>query len=69
MATWKSPPRSAQTTIACARCKKPLMARRSCHEARLHCEGCGKDYAIGDYIKEMDEALEQFLEALNCDRV
>ena len=66
---WKPAPRSAQTTIPCARCAKPLMARRTCHEAYLHCESCDKDYALAEYVKAMDEALEAFLEALNCDRV
>lgn len=66
---WKSPPRSAQTSIPCALCKKPLMARRTCHHAYLHCEHCKKDFTVQEYIKQMDPALEAFLEAINCDRV
>lgn len=66
---WKPAPRSAQTTIPCAVCKKPLMARRTCHHAYLQCEHCRKDYQVQEYIKDMDEALEDFLEAINCDRV
>lgn len=66
---WKPAPRSALTTIPCAHCSQPLIAKRSCHHAYLHCDACSKDYEIQEYIKEMDEALEEFLEAINCDRV
>ena len=52
---WKPAPRQAQTTISCAICKKPLMARRTCHTAYLRCEHCDKTYALQEYI--------------NCDRV
>ena len=66
---WKSPPRHAQTTIRCALCKKPLMAKRTCHAAYLHCEHCNKNFPLQDYIKVMDPALEEFLEALACNRI
>lgn len=66
---WKPAPRYAQTTIPCAQCKKPLIARRSCHHAYLECENCKKNYEIQEYVKVMDTALEDFLEAVNCDRV
>lgn len=66
---WKPAPREAKTTIPCGVCEKQLVARRSCHEAYLHCEHCRRDFAVKDYIKDMDEALESFLEAINCDRV
>lgn len=66
---WKSPPRHAQTTISCALCKKPLVARRTCHAAYLHCEHCNKNFPLQDYIKAMDPALEEFLEALACNRI
>lgn len=45
------------------------MARRTCHHAYLHCEHCKKDFTVQEYIKQMDPALEAFLEAINCDRV
>jgi uncharacterized protein YbaR (Trm112 family) len=45
------------------------MARRTCHEAYLQCERCRKNYPVQDYIRQMDKALEEFLEAINCDRV
>ena len=66
---WKPAPRSAQTAIPCAKCGRPLMARRTCHEAYLHCEQCNKNYQVRQYIKQMDKALEGFPEAINCDRV
>ena len=66
---WKPAPRSAQTTIPCKECGTPLEARRSCFRAYMRCETCGKDYELNDYVKDMDDALEEFLEAINCDRV
>jgi hypothetical protein len=66
---WKPAPRNAQTTIPCSYCKKPLMAGRTCHAAYLRCEGCGKNYEVRECLKDMDKALEAFLEAINCDRV
>jgi transposase-like protein len=66
---WKPPPRAAQTTIPCPCCKKPLIAGRDCHEAYLRCDDCGKTYAIKECLKDMDEALEAFLETVNCARV
>lgn len=45
------------------------MARRTCHHAYLECEHCKRTFEVQDYIKEMDTALESFLEAINCDRV
>lgn len=69
MSLWKPAPRSAQTTIPCSLCQKPLVARRTCHEAYLRCESCGKDFTVREHLKDMDKALEAFLEAINCDRV
>jgi len=66
---FKPAPRFAQTTIPCVCCKRPLLARRTCHEAYLQCEHCRREYAVQEYIREMDTALEDFLAAINCDRV
>lgn len=66
---WRPAPRSAQTTIPCRNCKKPLVARRSCHQAYLECDQCRKRFEIQEYVRQMDEPLETFLEAINCDRV
>jgi hypothetical protein len=62
------PPRSAQTTIPCKQCQKPLVARRTCHEAYLYCEHCARESPVSAYSAQMDDALEQFIESLNCDR-
>ena len=66
---WKPTPRQTQTTIGCAICKKPLTARRTCHTAYLHCEHCNRTFELQEYIKVMDTVLEEFLEAVNCDRI
>lgn len=66
---WKPAPREAQTTIGCGQCDKPLLARRTCHHAYLYCEHCRKEFLLQEYIPRMDEALETFLEAIDCDRV
>lgn len=66
---WRPAPRSAQTTISCPHCARPLTARRTCHHAYMYCEHCHKELPLQDVIGQMDEALEAFLEAINCDRV
>ena len=64
-----SPARKAETTLPCRNCKAPLTAQRTCHEAYLACSKCGKVFQIQEYRLEMDKALEEFLEAINCDRI
>jgi hypothetical protein len=66
---WKPSPRYAQTGISCSICKKPLIVRRSCHNAYLSCEHCNKNFSIQEYIQDMDPILEEFLEGINCDRI
>lgn len=66
---FSSPPRHAVTTIPCRKCQGPLTAKRTCHEAFLECPACGAKATISEYATAMDEALEAFLEAINCDRV
>ena len=68
---WKkfSPPRTAQTTIPCASCGQPLVAMRTCHTAYLRCEKCTEETPVQAHIHQMDTALENFLEAINCDRI
>lgn len=66
---WKPAPRSAPTTIPCPQCGKALTAKRTCHQAYMHCQTCAKDFPLKDHIRQMDTALEEFLEAINCDRV
>ncbi len=62
-------PRRAQTTMPCKKCGRPVLIARTCHEVTLHCEACRKDYRVQDYLPEMDEAMESFMENVNCDRV
>ncbi|GAB7080416.1 dual CXXC motif small (seleno)protein [Megalodesulfovibrio paquesii] len=62
-------PRSVQTTIPCERCEQPLSAQRGCQEVTLRCAGCGAQYPLTKYSQRMDEALEQFLENVYCDRM
>ena len=45
------------------------MAKRTCHAAYLYCEHCNKNFPLQDYIKVMDPALEEFLEAIACNRI
>ena len=61
--------REAQTSIACKTCGEALLARRTCREAHLFCESCRKRSEVGEYIAQMDTTLENFLEALQCDRI
>ncbi len=70
---WKSgaftSPREVETSIRCRRCGGFLQARRSCHEAYLHCERCRVRSEVREYLEQMDTALENFLESLHCDRI
>ncbi len=61
--------RSAQTTIPCKHCGKPLTAMRSCQQVYMQCEHCNKRGELNDYIPQMDDALEAFMEGVFCDRV
>jgi hypothetical protein len=66
---WKPAPRSALTTIPCAQCRKPLLVRRVCRSVSLFCEHCNGEYSLREHIKDMDSALEKFLESIHCDRI
>lgn len=69
---WKSPfsaSRECRTETPCPACGAGLIARRGCREVRLHCESCTKIYAPEDVAPVMDEALEDFLENVFCDRM
>ncbi|MBD5646582.1 MAG: hypothetical protein HDQ89_02815 [Desulfovibrio sp.] len=62
-------PRQAQTTLPCPSCGAPLTIERSCREVRMRCPGCGKSFPLKDFIGNADEAMEQFLENVYCDRI
>jgi len=61
--------REAQTGMPCRRCAAPLKAVRAWRSVVLRCKACAAEYAITEYAMEMDEALEEFLGRMLCDRV
>lgn len=61
--------RSAQTTIPCHQCGQALMVERSCQEVYMWCAHCKKRFEATEYIPEMDDAMEEFMEGVYCDRV
>ncbi len=65
---WRNP-RTAQTTIACKECGEPLVAERSCRRVILTCGRCRCSYELAEYAEAIDEALEEFLGSVPCDRV
>ncbi len=62
-------PRHTETTIKCHECSGILHAERSCHEVYLRCTKCNAVRPVQEYIRDMDDALEQFMENVFCDRV
>ncbi len=62
-------PRLVETTIPCPRCGKPVNVERSCHEAWIHCPGCGKFYQLKDFIPKAVMALVEFLDLCMIDRI
>ena len=62
-------PREARTTLKCPVCSALLDIRRTCHEAYMQCPECGKRFALKQFIPEMDQVMEEFLERLYSDRV
>lgn len=68
--TWGAfPPRQAQTGIPCHHCQHPLEVRRACQEVTLHCPQCGKVFPFQEYVQEMDDVLEHFMENVYCNRI
>ncbi len=61
--------RSVQTTIPCDKCQKPLTAQRGWREVMLRCTACGASFPVSQFSQRMDEALEDFLESVYCDRM
>lgn len=67
---WGKPQaRSAQTTIKCHACQHPLLVQRSCQHVTLHCTACRKDFNFQEYVREMDDVLEHFMENVYCNRI
>ncbi len=61
--------RHAQTTIPCSACRTPLTAHRGCREVTLRCDACQRSFPLAEYIPQMDDALEQFLDQSFVDRL
>lgn len=61
--------REKQTTVPCPKCGKTLLVKRTCHEAYMYCRYCQKSFAINEFIPQMDEAMEEFLENLYTNRI
>lgn len=61
--------RSAQTTIPCPQCGKPMTIERSCHQVYMHCRDCAKTYPIEEYVRKADKAMEDFLDNCYVDRI
>ena len=61
-------PRKVQTTIPCRQCKAPLVAERSCRKVTLTCPSCGVSVDVVEYADAMDNALEDFMGNVPCDR-
>ncbi len=61
--------RGVQTTIPCHKCGEPLRCERTCHEVYMRCEKCNERFEAAEYIPEMDDAMEDFMSAVYCDRV
>lgn len=60
--------RAAQTTIPCRACGTALRVERTCHEVFLRCATCRTTHTVGEYVDQMDDALESFMENVYCDR-
>lgn len=61
--------REKETTLKCPDCGKNLHIARSCHEVFMRCPACGKKYPLGDFVRQADKAMENFMENVYCDRI
>ncbi|MEG2171874.1 MAG: dual CXXC motif small (seleno)protein [Desulfovibrionaceae bacterium] len=67
---WGKPQaRTAQTTIKCHVCQHPLIVHRACQQVVLHCASCDRDFPLREYIQDMDDILEDFMENVYCNRI
>lgn len=57
------------TTMPCRACGRHVEARRTCFQVYLHCPDCGAQFPVEDYLQCMDEALEEYLGSVYCDRI
>ena len=45
------------------------MAERSCRRVTLTCPNCRATFDIAEYAEQMDDALEDFMGQIPCDRI
>ncbi len=55
--------------LRCRRCRTPLELRRSCTAVTLRCGACGAEYPLADFRERIDEAVEESLADIPCDRL
>ena len=53
----------------CDRCNHRLTLRRTCTSITFHCPQCSKTYPLARFIHLLDEAMEQELGGVRCDRL
>lgn len=61
--------RDAETTLVCPDCGQKLHIGRTCHEVFMHCPACKKKFTLREFIGKADQAMENFLENVYCDRI
>lgn len=61
--------REAQTSLDCPICHNNLFIKRTCYEAYMFCASCQKTFPLQDFIPQIDETMENFLENLYSDRI
>ncbi len=61
--------REAKTSLDCPICRDKLFIKRTCHEAFMFCPTCRKEFPLQNFIPQMDEVMEEFLENLYSDRI
>ena len=61
--------REAKTTLTCPQCEGLLNIKRTCHEAYMACDACKQNFPLQQFIPQMDDAMEKFLEGLHSNRI
>lgn len=69
MHTFFRSPTQVETTLSCPQCEKKLTIMRNCSNAYMYCNSCKESFDLNLFIKDMDDAMEIFLENLYVDRV
>ncbi|THB66475.1 MAG: hypothetical protein D6E12_10515 [Desulfovibrio sp.] len=57
------------TTMPCRKCGHNVEARRTCFTVYLSCPDCGSRFEVEEYVQDMDEAFEDYLENVFCNRI